>query len=79
MHDWHIQMNNLSLRMKSYDAVGDDEPVFSDDEEERAYYETLKQKNSKDSSDGSVSRKRQRTSSEYFSSCVSIEYNWMTE
>ncbi|KMQ97162.1 h aca ribonucleoprotein complex non-core subunit naf1 [Lasius niger] len=50
-------------KMKSYDAVGDDEPVFSDDEEERAYYETLKQKNSKDSSDGSVSRKRQRTSS----------------
>ncbi|XP_070156100.1 H/ACA ribonucleoprotein complex non-core subunit NAF1 [Polyergus mexicanus] len=50
-------------KMKSYDAVVDDEPAFSDDEEERAYYEMLKQKNNKDSSDGSTSRKRQRMSS----------------
>ncbi|KAL6422713.1 hypothetical protein ACFW04_010742 [Cataglyphis niger] len=50
-------------KMKSYDAIVDDEPAFSDDEEERAYYEMLKQKNNKDNFNGSTSRKRQRISS----------------
>lgn len=50
--------------MKSHDAMGDnvESPVFSDDEKERAYYESLKQKNNKDSFEGAA-RKRQRTSS----------------
>ncbi|XP_072754144.1 uncharacterized protein [Anoplolepis gracilipes] len=51
-------------KMKGFDAVGDDElPAFSDDEEEQAYYESLKQKNNKDGSDSNTLRKRQRTSS----------------
>lgn len=73
---WHTQWT-ISCRMKSYDAVVDDEPAFSDDEEERAYYEMLKQKNNKDSSDGSTSRKRQRISSEYFSSWLIQLNDWI--
>lgn len=73
---WHTHWT-ISCRMKSYDAVVDDEPAFSDDEEERAYYEMLKQKNNKDSSNGSTSRKRQRISSEYFSSCLIQLNDWI--
>lgn len=64
-------MNNLYCRLKGHDAMDDDEiPAFSDDEEERTYYEMLRQKNNKDNSDGSTpSQKRQRLSSEYFSNC----------
>ncbi|EFN69795.1 H/ACA ribonucleoprotein complex non-core subunit NAF1 [Camponotus floridanus] len=51
-------------KLNSHDAMDDDElPEFSDDEEERAYYEMLKQKNNKDNSDAGTSRKRQCLSS----------------
>ncbi|GAB1866232.1 H/ACA ribonucleoprotein complex non-core subunit NAF1 [Camponotus japonicus] len=51
-------------KLNSHDAMDDDEiPAFSDDEEERAYYEMLKQKNNKDNSDADTSRKRQCLSS----------------
>lgn len=47
----------FSFRIKACDAIGDDEaPAFSDDEEEQAYYENLKQKGS----DGQNSQKRRR-------------------
>lgn len=52
----------FSCRIKACDAIGDDEPpAFSDDEEEQAYYEMLKQKN-KDCSDGKTSQKKHQTS-----------------
>lgn len=57
----------LFYRIKACDTVGDDEPLaFSDDEEEQAYYEMLKQKNNKDCSVGKTSQKRQYQTGKYF-------------
>jgi len=62
----------FSFRLKACDAIGDDEPPeFSDDEEEQAYYENLKQKGTKDSN-GQNSQKRQRRMGKYINYKISI-------
>lgn len=50
------------LKMKGIDANADEPPEFSDDEEERAYYEQLKEKQSNNASQTDVPSKRKRLS-----------------
>lgn len=50
-------------RIKGIDASADEPPEFSDDEEERAYYEKLKAKQTNNSNETDIPLKRKRTSS----------------
>ncbi|XP_017882000.1 H/ACA ribonucleoprotein complex non-core subunit NAF1 [Ceratina calcarata] len=50
------------LKMKGIDANADEPPEFSDDEEERAYYEQIKAKQSTNASQTEVPSKRKRLS-----------------
>nr|XP_003706701.1 PREDICTED: H/ACA ribonucleoprotein complex non-core subunit NAF1 [Megachile rotundata] len=50
------------MKIKGIDATADEPPEFSDDEEERAYYEKLKAKQTNNSSETDVPHKRKRTS-----------------
>ncbi|XP_076753035.1 uncharacterized protein LOC143424685 [Xylocopa sonorina] len=50
------------MKMKGVDANADEPPEFSDDEEERAYYEQLKTKQTSNTSQTDVPFKRKRTS-----------------
>ncbi|XP_071575322.1 uncharacterized protein [Temnothorax nylanderi] len=65
-------------KLKACDTAGDDEsPEFSDDEEEQAYYEKLKQKNNKDCSDGKTSQKKPRqTESSYTTPAWQSNHPW---
>ncbi|KAG7200310.1 hypothetical protein KM043_017774 [Ampulex compressa] len=52
------------IKMKGFDTTGDDEsPEFSDDEEERVYYEALKQKQLNKEKNVDVPHKRKRITS----------------
>lgn len=51
--------------MKGIDATADEPPEFSDDEEERAYYEQLKAKKSNTTNDADIPFKRKRSASKF--------------
>ncbi|XP_034189509.2 uncharacterized protein LOC117608458 [Osmia lignaria lignaria] len=50
------------MKIKGIDANADEPPEFSDDEEERAYYEKLKAKQTNNSNETDIPLKRKRTS-----------------
>ncbi|CAK9809061.1 H/ACA ribonucleoprotein complex non-core subunit NAF1 [Anthophora quadrimaculata] len=50
------------MKIKGIDATADEPPEFSDDEEERAYYEKLKTKQANNTNETDIPLKRKRTS-----------------
>lgn len=55
----------IHSRMKGIDANADEPPEFSDDEEERVYYEQLKAKQANSAKEADVPPKRKRATSKF--------------
>lgn len=65
-------MTRDDYRMKGIDANADEPPEFSDDEEERLYYEKLKAKQATNSKESDVPFKRKRASSKFLAQYQSL-------